>query len=98
MEMDPVFSFIDIFVLLNGPELYLLDFLQRSFKTFFFPMGVIWDMPYEVTICETEMPLTRGGIRARSEHCLLQQAINPATNAYETQKGPHIPRLYSFNM
>ncbi len=45
MEMDPVFSFINIFVLLNGPKLYLLNFLQRSFKTFFFPMGVIWNMP-----------------------------------------------------
>ncbi len=44
------------------------------------------------------MPLTRGGVRTRSEHYLLQQAINTATDAYETQKGPHIPRLYSFNM
>ena len=60
-------------------------------------MGVIWDMPQQIAVRETEMPLTRSRVRSRSEYGLLQQSIDPATDADDTQKGPDTPRLNSVN-
>jgi len=60
-------------------------------------MGVIWDMPQQIAVCQAEMPLPRSRVRAHGEYGLLQQSINPAANANETQKGPDTPRLNSFN-
>ncbi|MEL7526276.1 MAG: hypothetical protein AAFN16_10925, partial [Pseudomonadota bacterium] len=93
--MNPVLPFVHVFLLVKGPEFDLPYLLQRSFKAFFLAMGVIRDMPQQITVRQTEMPLTRRRVRTGSEYSLLQQSIDPATDADDTQKGPDIPRLNS---